>query len=309
MPISAVAAYTEPISNDVTVAGVNLKGMTEAEARASILASVTPPPLTAITVVVRDRTYTLPAASAVVPNVDAILARAYETTTVPFEIQPTFLVNSTVIQTWVRNMARAQNRAPRNAVRSIRNRRLYVIPEIIGRRTDQVTGVARMRAAVASRIASPTAPQPRISIPVTRVNPRYTRRNIGKTIIVSQGEFKVFLYNNTRVEKIYRCAVGMRGYSTPNGNFRVIGKVKNPTWRNPGSDWATNMPAFIGPGPSNPLGTRALYINSPGIRIHGTSKVNSIGTRASHGCIRLTNPNVQDLYPRVPVGTPVFIRK
>ncbi len=69
------------------------------------------------------------------------------------------------------------------------------------------------------------------------------------------------------------------------------------------------MPAYIPPGPTNPLGLRALYLNSPGIRIHGTYKTWTIGTAASHGCMRVANSQIVKLYPLVPVGTPVFIIK
>jgi len=82
-----------------------------------------------------------------------------------------------------------------------------------------------------------------------------------------------------------------------------------PTWYNNGSDWAKNMPATIGPGPGNPLGTRALYLNAAGIRIHGipSSEDWSIGSAASHGCMRMHRWDAEDLYPRVPVGTRVII--
>jgi lipoprotein-anchoring transpeptidase ErfK/SrfK len=69
------------------------------------------------------------------------------------------------------------------------------------------------------------------------------------------------------------------------------------------------MPSVIGPGPNNPLGTRALYLNASGIRIHGTPNWRSIGHRASHGCLRMRRRDVENLYPRVPVGTAVWITK
>jgi L,D-transpeptidase ErfK/SrfK len=64
---------------------------------------------------------------------------------------------------------------------------------------------------------------------------------------------------------------------------------------------------MIPPGPGNPLGTRALYLNADGIRIHGTPSDSSIGSYASHGCIRMHISESEALYPLVPVGTPVFI--
>jgi lipoprotein-anchoring transpeptidase ErfK/SrfK len=110
------------------------------------------------------------------------------------------------------------------------------------------------------------------------------------------------------VEKQYRVATAAPGYTTPVGMWRVIDKKENPTWYNPALDsWGADLPPVIAPGPSNPLGTRALYLNSPGIRIHGTSNSASIGTYASHGCIRMLISDSEELYPLVPVGTRVII--
>jgi L,D-transpeptidase ErfK/SrfK len=80
-----------------------------------------------------------------------------------------------------------------------------------------------------------------------------------------------------------------------------------PSWGNPGSAWAANMPAYIPPGPSNPLGTRALNLNASGIRIHGTTSDWSIGRAASHGCMRMHRWDVEELFDRVEIGTPVLI--
>src|SRR5207253_10236621 len=71
--------------------------------------------------------------------------------------------------------------------------------------------------------------------------------------------------------------------------------------------WGKNEPAMIPPGPDNPLGTRALDLSAPGIRIHGTPDDASIGTHASHGCIRMHIPDSEDLFGRVDIGTPVII--
>ena len=146
-----------------------------------------------------------------------------------------------------------------------------------------------------------------VSASLKTVKPKVTRKNIGKAILVVLSHYSVKLYKGTKIEKTYRCAIGMPGFSTPTGKWRVTGKVKNPSWYNPGSAWGRNMPSVIGPGPSNPLGTRAIYLNASGIRFHGTSKDYSIGRRASHGCMRMHRWDVEDFYPRVPVGTTVWI--
>jgi lipoprotein-anchoring transpeptidase ErfK/SrfK len=68
-----------------------------------------------------------------------------------------------------------------------------------------------------------------------------------------------------------------------------------------------DMPAFIGPGPGNPLGTRAMNLSASGIRIHGTPDAGSIGGPASHGCIRMLIHDAEELFDAVDVGTPVMI--
>jgi L,D-transpeptidase ErfK/SrfK len=65
------------------------------------------------------------------------------------------------------------------------------------------------------------------------------------------------------------------------------------------------MPAVIPPGPDNPLGLRAINWTAPAIRFHGTSALSSIGTAASHGCVRMTNEGVIEMYDLVEEGSPI----
>ena len=144
-----------------------------------------------------------------------------------------------------------------------------------------------------------------------KINP--SGKKLGKLILVVRSQRKLYLYNNGKLVKTYRVAVGMPGYSTPSGNFKIGLKRKNPTWGNPGSSWGRGMSGSIGPGPSNPLGVRAMNLDRANgsktmIRIHGTSNTASIGTAASHGCVRMTNTDVVSLFNQVPTGTPVWIR-
>src|SRR5206468_5666796 len=118
----------------------------------------------------------------------------------------------------------------------------------------------------------------------------------------------LYLYDGFRVIRSYPVATAKQGFLTPDGAWQVIAKVENPTWHNPDpTGWGAGEPLVIPPGPSNPLGTRALYLNAPGIRIHGTYDTGSIGTYASHGCIRMAIADSEDLYPRVSIGSTVLI--
>ena len=117
------------------------------------------------------------------------------------------------------------------------------------------------------------------------------------------------VYEDLEAVREYGVATGTPGYPTPVGTFEIVNKVENPTWYNPAPDtWGADLPESIGPGPGNPLGTRAMYLNAPGIRIHGTWDSSSIGTAASHGCIRMNIEDAEELYPHVPVGARVLVK-
>ncbi len=128
-----------------------------------------------------------------------------------------------------------------------------------------------------------------------------------KVILVRAGENKLYLYDNGQIVKSWSVATGADGYLTPPGLWQVVEKIVNPSWHNPGSGWAKGLPAVIGPGPSNPLGTRALRLDAPAILIHATSNSRSIGYSESHGCIRMNETDEADLFSMVPVGTRVAV--
>ena len=170
----------------------------------------------------------------------------------------------------------------------------------IGRSLDIDGAEEALRSAIASGAAE-------AELPVRKIRPSEDGKRFDTAILVHAGSNKLYLYERGEIAETYRVATGMRGYSTPTGTFRITAKRKYPTWGNPGSAWAANMPRFIGPGPNNPLGTRALNLSARGIRIHGTPQANSIGTHASHGCIRMFMSEAEELFERVAVDTPVVV--
>jgi lipoprotein-anchoring transpeptidase ErfK/SrfK len=150
-----------------------------------------------------------------------------------------------------------------------------------------------------------------VHLPVETVDPEVTDASLGKTLTVDETTNTLQLWDGFHVVRTYPVATAMFGFTTPIGVWHVVNKVENPMWVNPclgqPGCWAASEPATIPPGPDNPLGTRALYLDAPGIRIHGTPSDYSIGTYASHGCIRMHIPDSEALYPLVPVGTKVVI--
>jgi hypothetical protein len=137
--------------------------------------------------------------------------------------------------------------------------------------------------------------------------PEVADSQVGKVIAVDKTNHILTLYSNMDIEKQYPIAVGMASWPTPSGTFKVTSKQKNPTWVNPGTSWATTMPPSIPAGPGNPLGTRAIGTSASGVFIHGTYSSYSIGSNASHGCIRMYIKDSEDIFERVPVGIPVLI--
>jgi lipoprotein-anchoring transpeptidase ErfK/SrfK len=126
-------------------------------------------------------------------------------------------------------------------------------------------------------------------------------------IVVDLGDLKLYLYRDGNLVKSYSVATGSSTYPTPTGSYVVTSKIMNPTWYPPNSDWAKDAEP-IPPGVANPLGTRWIGTSAPGVGIHGTPDDSSIGTYASHGCIRMHIWEVEDLYERVVIGMPVTIR-
>jgi lipoprotein-anchoring transpeptidase ErfK/SrfK len=142
-----------------------------------------------------------------------------------------------------------------------------------------------------------------------QVRSKVTPQTLGPTIVVHVDTNTLDLYDGFRVVRTWDVATAKPGWTTPVGEWTLYRKAEDPTWYNPALDsWGAGLPAVIPGGPGNPMGTRALYITAPGlIRIHGTSSPESIGRYASHGCIRMHNEEIEQLYELVPVGTKVIV--
>jgi lipoprotein-anchoring transpeptidase ErfK/SrfK len=113
-------------------------------------------------------------------------------------------------------------------------------------------------------------------------------------IVVSIPDRKLALVEGERVVKVYETAVGAAVSPSPTGSYTIATRIPNPTWYTPGK--------VVGPGKHNPLGTRWMGLSLKGFGIHGTNSPRSIGRAASHGCIRMRNRDVEELFERVSVG-------
>ena len=130
---------------------------------------------------------------------------------------------------------------------------------------------------------------------------------LGGRIVVDLSDLTLRFVQAGKVVDTYRVATGQTAYPTPTGTYAVVRLIVDPTWYPPNSDWAKDAKP-IPPGTANPLGTRWIGTSAPGVGIHGTPDDYTIGTYASHGCIRMHIPDVEDLYERVALGMTVIIQ-
>ncbi len=181
----------------------------------------------------------------------------------------------------------------------------------IASHNGRVLDADKLRTLLRAPLIDPAAGRAVTAKAVT-VKPKVTTKGLAKrygtVITVDRSTFTLRLFKRLHVAKTYRVAVGQPAYPTPTGLFSIANKAVNPTWSVPNSPWAGALANETVPGGSdaNPLKARWMGIVN-GVGIHGTAETGSIGSAASHGCIRMSVPDVIDLYPRVPVGTPVRI--
>lgn len=145
-----------------------------------------------------------------------------------------------------------------------------------------------------------------VELSVKTTEPEITDR-YDQVLLVRIGENKLYLYEDGKIAREWTVATGLPEYPTPTGEYEVTLKRYMPTWVNPAPDtWGADMPESIPPGPGNPLGLRAINWDAPAIRFHGTSATYSLGYNASHGCVRMANEDVIELYDLIDVGVPII---
>jgi lipoprotein-anchoring transpeptidase ErfK/SrfK len=118
-----------------------------------------------------------------------------------------------------------------------------------------------------------------------------------RRLLVNIPARKIALVVDGKVVKMYPVAVGKKSTPSPTGSFHIASHVVNPTYSHDGK--------VVGPGPSNPVGTRWMSIGYKGYGVHGTNHPESIGHAASHGCIRMRNRDAEELFDLVRVGDEV----
>jgi hypothetical protein len=325
--VGAAYAYDssqkDKIADGVTIGGVDVGGLDEAEAAALVRHRLLQPLRRPLVVSFEGRTWKLPGARLKLrANVDSAVREAVEASQeggfpgrlvryatdgeVEETIEPRVSYSEPAVNRFVRRIAAEVDREPRNADVEPSSDSLALVAGRDGRKLRDNLLEEELKDAVLSADA-PEA----IVAKVHATEPEITKQQVAARypsyLTLDRGTFTLRLWEHLKLAKEYTVAVGMEGLETPEGLYAIQEKEENPVWRVPDSAWAGSLAGqTIPPGPSNPIKARWMGIYE-GAGIHGTEETESLGTAGSHGCVRMAIPDVEELYDLVEVGTPIFI--
>ena len=317
------ASRDDMIAEGVTVGGVDVGGMRASEARVAIDDQLAKPLSEPLVVKYRGKRFRLSAAKTrlradVEGMVQSALERSREGNVVSratryitggrvdAQLPPRVSYSRRAVDSFVRRVKRGLDRPARDA---------RVDYSVTGfKRVRSQNGIAlqagHLERAINRQLTRPGGD--RIVKARTRVTkPDVTMAELGDKyphfVTVDRGAKRLRYFRNLKHVKTYKIAVGRVGFDTPAGLYHVQNKGVNVAWSVP--EWGGKLAGKVIPGgaPNNPLKARWLGIYD-GAGIHGTDDIASLGTAASHGCIRMSIPEVIELYDRVPVQTPVYIQ-
>jgi lipoprotein-anchoring transpeptidase ErfK/SrfK len=317
-------SQSDQIAKGVRVGGIDLGGLTRDEAKARLERRILNPLEQPIVVHHGGKTWKLGPREARISAdlgamVDRALARSREGNLLSRsvreitgdkldeDLQPTVRFSDRAIVRLVDRVRRSVERPAKDATIHIGGTGISTEPSRDGLAINASALHREIRAAIVSATA------PRAFVAHTRhTRPKVATADLAKkydtVIIVNRKAFRLTLYKALKVKKTYSIAVGRVGLETPAGLYTIQNKAINPAWHVPDSPWAGKLAGKVIPpdDPENPIKARWMGIYA-GAGIHGTTEDSSIGSAASHGCIRMHIPDVIELYPQVPVGTPVYI--
>jgi lipoprotein-anchoring transpeptidase ErfK/SrfK len=324
----AVAAYAYDSSRDdviaegVTVAGVDVGGMKAAEARQAVARRLEQPLSEPISVARAGRRFNLSAEDAglradVAGMVDQALQESRDGNIFTrvtrdlgggeenVQVEAQISYDEQAVAGLVQRVKKRMNRPAKDAEVEFPS-----MERIESKRGLRVRS-AQLRRRIDAALSEPEAER-RIRIPAKRLQPKVTTAELEDkypvVLVADRNNFQLHLYERLELTRSYTVAVGAVGFDTPAGLYHIQNKAVNPAWSVPNSDWAGSLAGTVVPGgvPENPLKARWLGIYD-GAGIHGTDVTSSLGTAASHGCIRMSIPEVIELYDKVPVGAPIYI--
>jgi lipoprotein-anchoring transpeptidase ErfK/SrfK len=326
----AVGAYAydsardDLITDGVQVAGVNVGGLHSLAAKRRLEARLTRRLERPVRLAVAGRRFRLtPDAASITADVDGMVRAAVDRSrsgglpgrvwrdltgsSVSADLPARVTYSTTAVRRFVRRVKQAIDRPPRDASVKFQTASLPAIPSQTGLKMSYSKALRLVQAGLGALGHARTV---RVNVRVRK--PKVTSgelaRKYPQVITIDRGAFTLRFFKHLKLAKSYRIAVGQAGLETPAGLYHVEDKQVNPSWHVPNSAWAGSLAGqVIPPGPENPIKSRWMGIYA-GAGIHGTADIGSLGTAASHGCIRMSIPDVEELYDKVPLGTPVFVQ-
>jgi lipoprotein-anchoring transpeptidase ErfK/SrfK len=312
------------IADGVRVGGVDVGGLNATEAKQAVRRQLLAPLRHSLEVTYEGHSWELPGDRLKVhANLNRAVDRALEVSregglpgrvfryvtggSVDERIGASVTYSHSAVNSFVRRVADAVDREERDATASATGDSLSVVPAENGLKlrdhllTDQLNA-AVLNAEAPHMIKARTRTQrPKVKTrsEVAAEFPSY--------LTLDRATFTLRLWKHLKLAKTYTVAVGMEGLETPEGLYHIQEKEENPSWHVPNDAWAGSLAGqVIPPGPEDPIKARWMGIFE-GAGIHGTEETWSLGHAASHGCVRMSIPDVEELYDQVEVGTPIYI--
>lgn len=311
------------IADGVTIGGVDVGGMDEAEAKRAVRRQLLVPLRHSIRVGYAGHSWELHGrALHVHADLDSAVATAMDESreggfpgrlvryvtggSVDRQVPADLTYSHRAIDRFVREVAGSVDREARDATVEPSADSLEVVPAKNGRKLRDALLTRQLKAAVLNAEADHT-----IAARTHPTRPDVTTKQVANAyptyLTLDRATFTLRFWKDLKLVKSYTVAVGQEGLETPEGLYEIQEKEENPSWHVPDSAWAGDLAGqVIPPGPEDPIKARWMGIFE-GAGIHGTEEVESLGSAASHGCVRMSIPDVIDLYDRVEVGTPIFI--
>jgi lipoprotein-anchoring transpeptidase ErfK/SrfK len=313
----------DKIADGVTVGGVDVGGMDEAEAKQAVSRQLLGPLKHSLRVGYDGKSWTLPGKSLEVhADIEAAVEEAVAESrdggfpgrlvryvtggSLDKQIGADVNYSKQAINRFVRKVANKVDREAQDATVEPASDSLEVVAAKNGRKLRDNLLTRRLEAAVLNADADHT-----ISARTHATKPEVTTKEVASAypsyLTLDRSTFTLRLWKHLKLAKTYTVAVGQEGLETPAGLYHIQEKQVNPSWHVPDSAWAGDLAGqVIPPGPADPIKARWMAIFE-GAGIHGTEETESLGSAASHGCVRMSIPDVEELYDQVEVGTPIYI--
>jgi lipoprotein-anchoring transpeptidase ErfK/SrfK len=320
------ASKSDEIAEGVVVGDVDVGGLTEDEARDLLSEELVAPLDQPVIVKFKGEEFTLSKNQIdVSADVDGAVAAAIDASredmlpvrvyrdltggTVDAEIEPSVAYDEEEVAKFVEGVAGNLNQDPINASIEPSTTDLAAVQGQPGISVDKSDLRAQIDAALQHPDAELRVVHPNVDVVPQEVTKEELGAEYPTYITIDRGGYTLRLFKDLELVKEYTIAVGAAGFDTPTGLYDITDKSVDPDWYVPDREWAGDLAGTVVPGgsPENPLVNRWLGFYE-GAGIHGTNEIDSLGTSASHGCIRMHPDEVIELYDKVPVGTPLYIQ-